>query len=106
MPVNVEVKLGETTYTVPRMNIGQIERITELPAGKMSFGALRIALERAEPKVADFGAIEATSQEVIEAARAVLRMSGMAKDAEPGESKPPETTPSPGGDIGTASSGA
>lgn len=103
MPVTVQVKLGDVTYTVPRMNIGQLERLTELPQGttKAAFGALRIAFERAEPQV-DFDTIEATREEITDAASAILGMSR--RETAPGEPRPPETPPSSGGDIGTMSS--
>lgn len=83
------VTLGGTTYEVPQMNIAQLEQVTDLFAAggvRTGFGVLRIALARAVPAVPDPSAIEATTDEIKDAVKAILVMSGMdAKEPTPGE---------------------
>src|SRR5437764_1064134 len=93
-----EITLGDSKYMVPRLNIGQLERVTELfSAGgsKVAFAILRIALERAEPAVPDVGVIEATTEEVRLGMRAILVMSGLSDENKepPGGAPAGETAP-------------
>jgi hypothetical protein len=93
MPKTVEVELGETKYQVPRLNIDQLERVTDLfqsGQAKTGFGVLRIACERAEPKIAKFEDLDPTTDQIAAAVGAVLVLSGMkkAEGASAGEEKP------------------
>lgn len=115
MPISVEVKLGEVTYTVPRMNIGQLKRTTKLSAqfadqdalSKMDTGIaiLAIALERARPAVPNIDDLEVEIEEIGGAVIAILGMNRRPKT--PGEENPPASTlQSPGGTIGMTSTDA
>lgn len=94
MAKTVEVELGETKYQVPRLNIDQLERVTDLfqsGQAKTGFGVLRIACERATPKVERFNDLDPTADQIAAAVTAVLVLSGMKKaDGPAGEAKPAE----------------
>lgn len=75
MPKTVTVTLAGTEYLVPKMNVGQLEEMTD--SRGRSFDILRIALRRAEPKVADVNAIEADPAEISAAVKAILECAGL-----------------------------
>jgi hypothetical protein len=91
------VTLGGTEYQVPQMNIGQLERVTDLFAAggtRIGFGVLRIAMERATPPVPDASAIEATTEEISAAVKDILTMSGLQpKEPAPGEAPAANRSP-------------
>lgn len=84
MPATATVSLGGTDYVLRRFNIGQLERVTEaissLAPSKISFMIFRIALERAEPKIADIEAIEASPDEIRAAVETMMAISGLKKE--------------------------
>lgn len=85
------IKLGGNDYVVPQLNIGQLERVTDIfsvGGHRAGFRVLRIACERASPAIANFDEVEATTDEVAAAVAGVLQMSGLAKDAPAGEAAP------------------
>ena len=95
---SVFVTLGGADYAVPKMNVGQLEELAqafELPGARRPFAILRIALKRAEPKIADIGVIEAGNDEIAAAVEAVLANSGFKKPEEKKDpnAKAPETAP-------------
>jgi hypothetical protein len=76
---SVKVTLGGVDYDVPKMNIGQLEEVTvafDLPPARRPFAILKIAMKRAQPAIPDFGAIEASNDEIAMAVRAILFNSG------------------------------
>jgi hypothetical protein len=85
MARTAKVTLDETEFSVPALNIGQLERVSAvISAGRGSSGAfeiLKIALERAAPKP-DFEALAPTLDEVAAAVKAVLVLSGLQKPDE------------------------
>lgn len=75
---STRVTLAGVEYDVPKMNIGQIERVTELgSAGRTILGTIRIAMERATPKVANFNALEPDTDEIAAAYKAILELGGI-----------------------------
>jgi hypothetical protein len=85
------IKFGDTEYSVPKLNIGQLEEVTaafDLPAMRRPFAILRIALKRADPKVADPNAIEATNDEIADAVMQILQSSGFGKATDPNGAAP------------------
>jgi hypothetical protein len=76
MSKTVTVSLGGTDYIVPMLNVGQLGRIQDLPTNMAGFGTLKIALERADPKVENFETIEATRIEIKKAIAGILHLSG------------------------------
>jgi hypothetical protein len=99
----IEIVLEGKTFVVPKLNFGQLERVTliaaEMNVYVRAFKILPIALERAEPKVEDFSALEPDYDEVTAATRAILDMCGLLKKEEAGS-----VSPASGGD--TAPKGA
>lgn len=92
-----EITLGGTVYVVHAFNIGELERVTDVfqgPPHRVSFTVLRIALERAEPKV-DPTTIEATTDEVAAAMMVILELAGLktAGKAGPPGADPPKAPP-------------
>jgi hypothetical protein len=107
MAKTVTVNLGDETYVVPRLDIGQIEDIAEhwdmLRAanvgaantnvtGKQAIAQIRmlaeITLRRATPTISDFRALECNPDELRLANDAILRTSGLIKEtAEVGEAE-------------------
>lgn len=83
-----KVTLDGVLYTVPALNIGQLEKVTEafeLPRGKVPYAILRIALERSDPK-ADLEKLSPTVEEVADAIKDILRVAGLQdKDENPTE---------------------
>ena len=77
---HAKVTLGDIEYTIPAFTIGQLERIAEaltLPDNRSSFNVLRVALERAVPKVDNPNDVEMTIPQLAAAADEILRLSGM-----------------------------
>ena len=74
----VKVTLGDKEFTVPKMNIGQVEDLADLdvPPKKWSFAALGILMRRADPEVKDIRDIEASPGDVREAIQKILAASG------------------------------
>lgn len=75
-----KITLGGSDYTIRTFNIGELERIAEImegPRTKVPFAIIRIALERAEPKVEKPNDIEATTDEVSSAMVAVMKLAGL-----------------------------
>ena len=85
-----KIKLGETEYDVPKMNIGQLEEVTvalDLPAIKRPFAILRIAFARSTPKV-DVNSVEATNAQIAAAITEILSAAGFAKAVDPNAAAP------------------
>jgi hypothetical protein len=80
---SVKVTLGGVEYTVPQLNVGQLEDISNT---RKPFDVLRIALRRAEPKLSleQINDIEATKPEIDAAMDAIMAQSGVTKDASQG----------------------
>jgi hypothetical protein len=102
MSKTASITIGGEKFIVHRFNIGELERVSMLfesaPTSTMktAFGILRIALERAEPKIEDVSAFEIDSiDEVIEASNAILTLAGMNKPKANG-SADPQTGPAAG----------
>ena len=89
----IKIGLGGTEYTVPALNLGQLERVSVLAIeGSVGsgFAMLKIALERALPKP-DFEQMAPTIDEVGNAVQAILKLSGLQKpDANPPVAASPE----------------
>jgi len=86
MAKTATITLGGAEYKVHPFNIGELERVTEFLASmsngsagniKSAFAILRIAAERADPKIEDFNAIEATIDEVVSASNAIVELAGL-----------------------------
>lgn len=93
---SITVTLGDTEFTVPPLNIGQLEQVTEALTGppvRATFAILRIALTRATPLVAP-QTIEATRDQVAAAVDAILKNSGF--KAEPKADDPNGEPPAEG----------
>lgn len=75
MRATLEVTLGGVRYVVPKLNVGQIEEITERGRTGRPFDVLRLAFARVEPKV-DVNTIEADADEIGAAIRAIMAFSG------------------------------
>src|SRR5690242_1433283 len=89
--MSTKVMLAGVEYDVPMLNIGQLERVTEALAGgtpsKGAFQVLRVAMERAMPKISGGGvnALEVKRDEIAAAVRAVLKDAGFVQpEAAPG----------------------
>jgi hypothetical protein len=95
----VTIKLGERSYKVPHLNLGQVDDIDELMANgelkrlKRSYAVLAVVLQRADPKVEDVRSLEASPEEVNAAIKTALEFSGI-KPAE--GSDPNSSAPAPG----------
>lgn len=88
MSKTASITLGDVAYTVPALNIGQLERVADAmqgPAHRAGFAVLRIAMERATPAV-DIGTVEASADEISKSAKAILEASGFTA---PPEGSPP-----------------
>jgi hypothetical protein len=80
MPKTITVPLGGTDYTIPMLNLGQLEDAAVVLSGepaRASFGVLRIALSRATPKVEDVAALEIDADELKSAVEQILTLSGL-----------------------------
>lgn len=82
MPRNCSIRLDETEFTVPALNIAQLQNVAEIIASdspsKGSFSILKVAMERATP-TADWTALAPTLDEIADAIAAILKMSGLQK---------------------------
>ena len=76
--MSTKVTLGEQTYDVPNMNVGQIEDMSALDAApsKWTFLALAIVMRRATPAIADIQEIECAPDHMRDAIESVMRASG------------------------------
>lgn len=86
-----KINLGGTEYDVPKLNIGQLEQMTEafnLPAAKRPFAVLRIALKRAIPAIEDVNALEVTNGEIADAVTQIFEASGFKKAEDPNGAAP------------------
>jgi hypothetical protein len=88
MPKTITLKFGDAEYTVPQLNIGQLEQIAELVNAteetaiarlKQAVGILGVALSRSTPPVGKIQELEASSDDITEAVTSILQMSGLAK---------------------------
>lgn len=82
MARTAQIRLDESDYTVHPFNIGELETITDAMAStpnRVPLLTLRIALARANPPVGPEAAmlLEPTSEQVVEAVRAIMKLSGM-----------------------------
>jgi hypothetical protein len=82
-------------YTIHALNIGQLERVTdafELKAGRVAYAVLRIAMERAEPKVV-FEEIEPSVEDVRLAFEKIIELTGIKVEKKGnGDARPLEGT--------------
>ena len=78
---SAQIVLDGETYTIPALNVGQLERLTEAfdgPASRAPYGLLRIAMERAEPHVnGGLDTIEPTIDEIGAAFKVIAELSGL-----------------------------
>lgn len=78
----IKVTLGGTDYSVPKLNIGQLEEVTAafdmLPV-RRPFAILRIAMRRATPVIENWDEVEPGNDEVAAAVSAILANSGFQK---------------------------
>jgi hypothetical protein len=93
------IRIGGQDITIHAFNIGELERVSQLFEGRntmsMAFGILRIAMERAEPKVLDVNALEIESMdEIVKASSAILALAGLNKPN--GSAGDPQTGPAAG----------
>jgi hypothetical protein len=96
---HLKVHLGETEYTIPELDIGQLEDVTavfEGPLRKVAYSTLAIALQRATPPVADIRALQARHDQVMHAANEILIFSGFKKRDADKDADPNELAPKPG----------
>lgn len=96
MPKTCTVLLDETTFVIPALNLDQLERVGELTetAGRARsmFGILRIALERAEPKMVDAATFSPTPDQIRGAIIEIMKMSGLEEGNAPGAPGAPGPT--------------
>lgn len=87
-----KITLGGVVYSVPMLNIGQIEEmagVEDLPPLQRSLGTIRIALQRATPPIPDaFKEIETSPHEIGEAFKKILQAAGLTKADGPNEPAP------------------
>jgi hypothetical protein len=83
------IKLDGDSYIVHAFNIDELEQLAgiisddNVQASARSFMILKLALLRAEPSVGDVGSLEATLDEVVEAARVIMELAGLKAAANP-----------------------
>lgn len=93
----VTVTLDDTDYVVPKLNIGQLERVTDvLGSARPGYTILRIALERASPAIADVGAMEPGQDEISKAVREIMLLSGFDLDSSKDKPKNGDAPATPG----------
>ncbi len=85
MARTAKIVLDGKDYEVHAFNIGELERITL--QGNNAWLVLRIALERAEPKVSDPNMLEPTPDEVRQAFAILMKLAGLEQTA----ANPPQT---------------
>ncbi len=77
-----KITLDDQDYTIHAFNIGEMERLSEIIGNgssdaQKSWAILRLALERAEPKIEDVGMIEATPDQTRVALETINQLSGL-----------------------------
>lgn len=84
------IALGGETYTIHAFNIDELEQLAgilsndAIQSSARAFMILKLALLRAEPKVADVGSIEADSiDEIVTAAKVIADLAGLKAAANP-----------------------
>lgn len=86
MAKDATIVIDGTSYTIPKLNIGQLEEVAEAFDGsrtKIPFLILKIAMRRATPKV-DFDTLSPSMDEIGDAVQAILQTAGLQKsDANP-----------------------
>src|SRR5262245_29322045 len=96
---SIKVMLGGAEYEVPKMNIGQLEEVTiafDLPPARRPFAILKIAMKRAQPKLADINDLEPGNDEITVAIRDILANSGFKKEEKNPNHQAPDQKP---GDV-------
>lgn len=85
-----KIMLGGQEYVVHAFNIGELEQMAAIfasdivPNTSRSFAILKLALLRAEPKVADVDAIEPDNlDEVIAASKVIMELAGLKASENP-----------------------
>jgi len=83
------ITLGENTYEIPQLNIGQLEDIAiAATSGKARpFEILRVIMSRAIPACKDIKTIEASPAEIRAATDAIMALSDL--EIPKGEAEPP-----------------
>jgi hypothetical protein len=84
MPKELKLKLDDTEYTFPAMNIGQLQKCADvMKKGDFSGGLdiLKIIFERATPQP-NWDTFSPTMEEIGSAVREVLGLSGMGAKAD------------------------
>jgi hypothetical protein len=100
MPKTATITLGGQQFAIKPFNIGELERLGDVFAGqsnniKTAFAVLRLAMERAEPKIDNIDALELDSfDEVIAASNAILELAGL-KKGDTTENPPEGAPPAP-----------
>ncbi len=101
MPKTIKATLGETEYTFPQLNLGQIEELAEVGSPIGADGAplqgkaamtnmlanAAIIFRGADPPIADLRALVCTVDEIGQVIVAIYRLSGLVKDVKPGEAQ-------------------
>lgn len=87
------VTLDDIDFTIPALNMEQLERAS-IAAGtktqtEAGFAVLRIALERAEPKVVDPENFSPTPDQIKAAMDSIMTLSGLVKEGDAGSGNPP-----------------
>ena len=86
---SLSITLGDVSYTMPRLSVGQYERIAELSdatddAGrekfKFSLALAEILLSRATPPIADIRDLECSPDELARASQQIMAANGLVKD--------------------------
>ncbi len=94
---STKIQFGGVEYDVPRLNVGQIEELSEIENTaplKRSLGTIRVALKRAVPKMPDeFTDIETTAEEIGVAYAKILIAAGVAKAADDPNGVAPDHKP-------------
>lgn len=89
------VTLDETDFTIPALNLDQLERagiaVTELGAQRAPFAILRIAMERAEPKMVDPEDFAPSPDQIGAAITKIMVLSGLQQP----DQNPPGTAGAP-----------
>lgn len=82
MSKSVKITLGEISFDVPALNIGQLQDVSEViskaTSGAAGFDIIKIALKRADPKP-DYETLAPTIDEIGAGVQAVLKLSGLQK---------------------------
>jgi hypothetical protein len=84
MSKTIVVKLGDTEYSVPKLNIGQLREVQKIILNDdrtvVGFAILGVALRRADPKVEDIDTVEADVDDISKAVSEILIFAGLKKD--------------------------